>query len=185
MACLFPRETGVSGPLHDRTTAHSVDMTFLPDPRAFATYAALERYETRRHPQLGFREPILPAESGVVHAYTTRTAGSTRDPEFFEDRHRDAICGAAVRVRLNVRFDPADGDVCRTCAAKFAQGLRYHFRPVPRDDCQATVRPGLPGYPQMLGCQRLRGHQGPHEADAGSWVVGAEDFTPDGDYVSE
>ena len=144
-------------------------------PRVVRRYrAALEHYDIRRD-ALGYRDPVLPAETGAVHAVTGWSLKSNYEPEFKREPWWSE-CGAAVHLVLQVDFDGDDPDACPACVTAIASGRRVKvFQDSP---CFSTVAPTMPGYSQMVGCGLPSGHPGPHRGEGASWT-GSDDFTPD------
>lgn len=135
--------------------------------------AALEQYDVRRD-ALGYRDPVLPAESGKVHAVSGAPLRRGDAPEF-KVYPWGAACGYPVRVILPVTFDDADPDACTACAEAIAKGRpARHFA---EWQCLSTVIPTLPGFSQVVECQLTSGHQGRHRGEGATWTDGA-DFAP-------
>ncbi len=150
--------------------------------RTRKVWAALEHYDTRRDQQ-GFRDPVLPVQTGTVHAFGAAPWGDGRQPEFFDHDGPFAVCGTHVKVRLGVAFDSEDEDSCARCVDLVAKGLtarRPHGPSVYL--CTATVRPDLPGYSQVVACHLPEDHEGAHRGERATWREGPDDFTPAGDY---
>lgn len=149
-------------------------MTSEPVRKTVRKYrAALEHYDVHRD-QLGFREPILPLESGRVHAVS---GGSPRrgDAPEFKLQPWEAACGHMVHVILPMPFDGADPDSCVACLEAVVKGgpLRVFAEP----PCLSTVIPTVSGFSQMVGCQLSQGHPGRHRGEGATWSDGS-DFTP-------
>jgi hypothetical protein len=144
--------------------------------RTVRTYrAALERYDLHRD-SLGYRDPVLPVETGVVHAVSGPPLERWEDAEF-KVNPWGAACGDPVHVILPVPFVESDPDACAACAKAIAEGRPvkvFQDRP-----CFHTVSPPMTGYSQVVGCELPDGHRGPHRGEGATWTYGGEDFTPD------
>ena len=88
----------------------------------------LTRYRVRRN-YLNVRERALPEEVGVVHALPLdHSEAGLQMPQFLEPWFaRGAACGAEVRVIMPGTFDPADSDVCPTCADEVSSAGQRHL----------------------------------------------------------
>lgn len=139
-----------------------------------ADYAALEKYETFKATD-GVRDPRLPSDLGVVHSMRRRSPMPGHEPEYFRRDPLHAECGAAVRVRLPMRFDAEDPDACAECAA-FVRGdkPRPRFGAPPR--CYATARHDDD---QLAACVLSSRHKGSHRTSAGEvWEDGSKYVSP-------
>lgn len=81
--------------------------------------SGLTRYDVQRDPVDHRLEPVLPAESGPVHAVpvSPRDKRVLRAPEFLDPElgYATAVCGTTVKVVLPMTFDVGDDDSCPRC----------------------------------------------------------------------
>jgi hypothetical protein len=88
--------------------------------------SGLTRYDVQRDPFDHRLEPVLPAETGPVHAVpiSPRDRRVLRAPEFLDPElgYATAVCGTTVKVVLPMTFDAGDEDSCRRCVGPALRG---------------------------------------------------------------
>jgi hypothetical protein len=89
----------------------------------------LTRYRVRRN-HLNVRERALPEEVGIVHALPLdHSVTALEIPQYLEPwLALGAACGAEIRVIMPGTFDPADSDVCTTCAEQVSSRSAFGTR---------------------------------------------------------
>jgi len=147
------------------------------EKRDLKYWVAYRNYDLRRD-ALGYRDPVLPVEVGIVHAalrWSMRPGA--REPEFITGDPWSAVCSLPVRVIMPQVFNAADPDACADCAAQIAAGYEpprmLHAYP-----CSSVVWPTVPGFSQAVACSLPSGHRGRHRGEGATWDRGESDFAP-------